>query len=112
MRSLGWREGEEAVRVARIDGVVVVGLVLNEGGEPAIADGDGFEVYFAGAFDVFLVLLLKVLVENGAVVTAVGLGWTLLVGSYRLADCCSIHTGEMESITCILRESAHESLQG
>ena len=59
-----------AVGVARSDSEVVVGGVLEEGAEPAVADQDGLQVDLVRAGDVFGVLGLDVFVEDGAVVAA------------------------------------------
>ena len=69
-----------AVRVAGGDGVVVVGGVLEEGAEPAVADQDGGEGDFVGAGDGFGVLGLDVFVEDGAVVAT-------LKGEGLVMDC-------------------------
>ena len=81
------------VRVAGRDGEVVVGLVLEDRVIPAVADQHGGQVNLLGTRDVFGVLRLEVLAEDGAVVPAVAL------------------RREEELFARVLRERAHEPLQ-
>lgn len=89
--------GRVVVRVAREDGEVVVGGVLQQRVVPAVADEDALEADGVGAGQRAVldggVLGLEVGVEDGAVVAAVALG------------------GEVEALARVLREGAREALQ-
>ena len=85
--------GRVVVGVARVYGVIVVGLVLDYGVVPSVTDQDGVETDFVGTRGVLGVLGFDVLVEDWAVVTAVTLG------------------GEIIRFSRVLRECAHEALE-
>lgn len=65
------------IYVPRVDSEVVVGLVLDQRVVPAVADKGCFEIYVVSLGKLFFgderVLFFNVLIDNGRVVTPIGL---------------------------------------